>query len=218
MKKQRNITETETWIELETFQRGVTHLVRKPITTQNRFSELMENTTRNRFGELMEDESDEEEEWQEPDDEEDPHHANIWGGSWQGFLGRSWASPQEELKTIESSMSLIKKMNRNKESPGAAKQLRRGAKQLAGAPRDPQEEQGKEEEREEELRKFGDEERMAVAGRGNGGGTPDGTAGGYAEAGIPGRHARGTGGIMPEEAQKAGDENEEQGGKIPAAP
>ena len=115
-------------------------------------------------------------------------------------------------------MNSSKNMNRNKKPSGAAKQLRRSARQLVGAPRDPQEEQGKEEEREEELRKFGDEERMAGAGRGNGGGTPDGTAGGYAEAGIPGRHARGTGGIMPEEAQKAGDEHEEQGGKIPAAP
>ena len=45
-----------------------------------------------------ENESDEEEEWQEPDDEEDPHHANIRGVSGRGFLGRPWASPQEELK------------------------------------------------------------------------------------------------------------------------
>ena len=59
-------------------------------------------------------------------------------------------------------MNSGKNMNRNKRPPGAARQPRRGAKQLAGAPRDPQEEQGEEEEREEELRKFGDEEPMAV--------------------------------------------------------
>ena len=40
-----------------------------------------------------ENESDEEKGWQEPDDEEDPHHASIWGGFLAGVSGEVLGIP-----------------------------------------------------------------------------------------------------------------------------